>query len=379
MECLNFNGIDVKCTYEPLSSINYIKIPVTRLELEEYNYIYQYIRQVKIDNGFKEVIMSNSGGICRRTRYNSISFNKNKNGDVEILVVALDVGYLGIKKNQNTSFRIHFTSCPEETAARTAITGRKSFIAFNKALKKDKVELSMYQLDDEERQKWLDPQYKKDNFPVPLICLEQAFSGETYDNILHLDIKSAYPYVMAKNYPALAPTIQKIFNERKAKEINKSILNLTYGWLQSKYCGFKYIHISIDCCKETRERLLDKAQEMRNKYKCDVLAYNTDGIWLSFKTRAQRDYVYNLYNTEECQNLGSFNADVKAEHIVFKSAGNYCYYDTKDEPHYVIRGKTNLDRVYESRAKIPFDKWYLCKGDDVITYHFDEEIGYVEN
>lgn len=249
------------------------------------------------------------------------------------------------------------------------ITGTEAFRAFCKELEKDGVDLKNMVITD-------GLEVKK-TIQSPKIGVEHdVITGpaRTYRNAHHIDFHSSHPAGMAKYYPELRPTIERIYKMKEEAEkgsyprmLYKAILNSTWGYLQADFHGARWAHISRDGIKDTNDRLLLLADTLRKAGR-RVLAYNTDGIW----------YQGDIYHGEgEGDKLGEWGNDHINCSIRFKSKGSYEFMED-GVYHPVVRGQTRLDQVK------PREKWewgdIFNKDADPWGFAFDYDKGvYIKN
>jgi hypothetical protein len=212
--------------------------------------------------------------------------------------------------------------------------GRQAFIEFKKELLKDGIDLNKYVISNGAEVKKEIPKY--------LIQLEKdMYKDLIFENCHHVDFHSSFPAGLVKYYPEMYPTVNRIYEHRKEKEINKSILNNTIGFFQSiDQCEAKWAQLSRDAIKDNNDRIMALAKRLKDAGRL-VISYNTDGIW----------YQGDIYHGEgEGKKLGDWENDHINCRFRAKSAGAYEFIE--DGKYYpVIRGRTNYDLIK------PRDEW----------------------
>ena len=302
--------------------VNYVRIPVVALDntavgAHEFNIYYQEA-QTKGWNTIKRT-KSNGISVARRTFKPPIWDVRYSSACIEMTIIT------------NKMLRIQFrqtTSTIKEEDSEKKIYGRQAFAAFKRELLKDGIDLNKYEISN-------GPEVKK-QIPKYLIKLER----DTYANLEfaachHIDFHSSFPAGLANTHPEFAPTMNRLYEQRKEKEINKAILNYSIGFCQSiDNTGARWAHLSRDAIKDNNDRVAALAKRLREAGRL-VISYNTDGIW----------YSGDIYHGEgEGKKLGEWENDHTNCKFRAKSAGAYEFIE--DGKYYpVIRGRTNLDLI----------------------------------
>lgn len=317
---------------DPTIEINQYKIPVTQVNRQEYNNIVTTLNDLynrnEIDKGF---IHTPSGGISidadnLRHNINCYEIRSSKSSH-EIICV-----------NGDGLFRAQYYHGANDIQEKRKISGTQAIKRFEKELKKDGINLKDYYIENGKE--------VKATIPKPKIALaDPRFKDRTFEGCHHIDLNSAYPYVMTLMYPEWATTINRLYEKRKKNNTYKCILNYSYGYFQSKYFGYKLANVSKKCIEWVRDKL-DELTKFLEDNGCVVLAWNTDGIWYQGKRFMQFDD----------HTLGGIKTDYTNCKIRFKSKGAYEFYGIDTETHQfgyhpVVRGLTTLDLIK------PREKW----------------------
>ena len=206
------------------------------------------------------------------------------------------------------------------------VWGRKAFSQFEKMLEEDGINLKDYAIENGKE--------VKEEIEMPLIKLgDFAFTDAIYKNCHHIDFHNSYPGGLAITHPEFRPTIEKLYKQRKENEIYKSILNLSIGYMQSRWISYKYAHLSRDAINNNNERVRTVAKDLEDNGRL-ILLYNTDGIWYSGDI---------WHGNLEGKNVGEWENDHTNCTLRIKSAGSYEFIeDGKYNP--VVRGYTNYDK-----------------------------------
>ena len=151
--------------------------------------------------------------------------------------------------------------------------------------------------------------------------------------------------------------------------MNKLVLNMSYGWFQCRYFGYKLAHISKFCIEYTIN-YLKQITEYLMKNDCSIICYNTDGVWFKCDTPSFIEEIEKKTNYK----LGGYKLDHKNCSIRFKSAG--CYEYMEDGVYTpVVRGRTNLDDL---KPRKDWEWGDIYKAIPHIYYNSTEEYGIIE-
>lgn len=304
--------------YISLKALNFI-VPSDE-GMEEFNKIYQYV----LESGMRELVRTKSGGISidRKNFYGRGYSEHITRTMFELLII-----------ENGRYYKIHFKQ-PAGKDYENPISGTRAFEVFCDELALDGIDINKLAIEN-----GMDV---KKEIESPFIALySDTIKHKTITNAHHIDFHSSHPAGMAKYYPELRPTIERIYNKKETaakgsmeRKICKAILNETWGYLQATHIGAKWAHIARDAIHDTNERLMELAGRLiRNGRK--ILAFNTDGIW----------YQGEMYHGEgEGPGLGEWGHDHINCTIRFRSKGAYEFIE---DGRYkaVVRGWTALDQV----------------------------------
>lgn len=309
---------------------NYYLIPVYRTsDPDDFNSLVDEVKKLK---GFKQVdfVRTPSKGLCTDTKtlwseMPGYEIKKVKNG-CEVLVLSYELGH----------FRIQFRSTESKKVDERKVHGRTAFTKFKKDCQKNGIDLEAYKVDEDTG--W---EIKQTIENPKIDVFSPLFLNRTYYSVHHLDINSSYPAGLAESHPEFRPLIEKYYNKRKENEDYKAILNLTIGFMQSRYCDYAYSQLSKDAI-HVNNRKVEEMTLWLQKHDRIVLAWNTDGIWFAGESLAD------VYHSSE---LGEWHQDYTNCQFRMRSKGSYEF--ICDDKYYArVRGKT----TYEKEVK-PRDQW----------------------
>lgn len=343
------------CDLAELSHVNYIKLPCTKINASEYNQLIDWCREQKELN--EGIDRTPSGGIkiSPKSPINKFSsrgrFTDRGNCvGAELIILIADYDY-ELHEMIHFGGRLQIGSYKDDTDAKH-LCGRKAFEKFKDMLATRNVKIEDKYIENGKE--------FKEQIEKPLIKMNFGASVDTiYEDAHHYDINSSYASAMKEICPEWSDLIDYLYENRHYKRENKDILNMTIGFFQSKWFGYKLAHISKYCISKNNEKLSKKAIEMMEQG-YDIIAYNTDGFW----------FTGPLDGLEDSKEIGKFKIDHKHCKLRFKSAGVYEYIeDDKYTP--VVRGTTVLDRT------VPRDQWnwgdIYKEGARPLMYEFGED------
>lgn len=330
---------------------NYINIKCNLLTPNEenakkFNKILSYLQE----NVSCRVKRTKSGGISKTKyiRIPSYDYTYGRSG-AELLVFA-----------ECGAYRIQFRpKLADNEETNKAMSGRKAFNEFKKILSENGINLDDYAVENGLE--------IKQEIEKPLIKLERSLYASTstqsgFEGCHHIDFHNSYPGGLAATHPEFKPVIEMMYEKRKENPVYKAILNYSVGFMQSKWCGYRYATLSRDAINNNNARVRALAEELRTSGRV-ILAYNTDGIW----------YSGDIYHgAGEGPELGQWHNDHTDCTIRFKSAGAYEYIED-GQYHPVVRGYTRLDQI-KSRENWAWGDIYQA---DILVFAMNEDGIYV--
>ena len=331
---------------------NLIRFPITKVTLEEWNELVRYYNNMYeeelINRGF---VFTTCGAISttkENLMHNNCCYEVRETRYMHELIICCGKGRARVQYDHG------------QVVQEKSCSGHKAFMKLKRAFEKDGIDLSKYYIENGKE--------IKETIPKPLITL-CILPNVTYTNVYHLDINSAYPYAMTIIMPEWKKTIERIYDGRMNNSMNKAVLNMSYGWFQCRYFGFKLAHISKFCIEYTINYLAKITEEI-TKNGCSAICYNTDGIWFKCDDPS---YIEELEKKTNYQ-LGGYKLDHKNCSIRFKSAG--CYEYIEDGIYTpVVRGRTNLDDLKKRSEWVWGD---IYKATPHIYYNSTDEYGIIE-
>lgn len=313
-------------------------------EVKDFNEIYQTL----LDSDLGEMVMTPSGGIsvCRENRRGVWHLDAYSTG---CTILARVEGYT-----------FCYTIGNKREKDKGGIRGMEAFHKFKDICLEKGINLDDYAIDNGEE--------VKTTIEAPKISMKFIMSkdDEGIPNCHHIDFHNSYPAGLCNTHPEFRPIVEPLYEARKEKPINKAILNLTIGYMQSLQprVNARWAHLSKDAIADNNRRVEDISRRLEATGR-EIIGYNTDGIW----------YCGEIYHGEgEGTKLGEWSND----HVncLFRSKSDGAYEFIEDGVyHPVVRGKTNYDWVE------PRDMWKwgdIYRHDaNIIKYYFDKNIGVI--
>lgn len=326
-------------TFEP----NYKLIPTTVFNVDDYG-MQEFNSMLKFlytSTDFTQITRTKSGGIS----YDRCNFYPPMY-DVRALKSCVELTVVGEKM-----FRAQFRSKIELTTP-GGISGAEAFKMFKQICIKHGINIDDFAIKNGEE--------VKKTIPSPRVSFNTIFDNYQLKHTHHIDIHSAYMAGIAERVPELREVIKEIYDKRKSDDRRyKAILTHTFGYFQSKMCGYRFSHLSKYAIESTIEKL-DKLKKAVENAGGVIIAENTDGFWY---------YSKEPYHGEgEGEDLGQWHNDHSPEILLFKGGiGTYGYIENGTfTPR--VRGLRNLDKVK------PRSEWVLEDLDrlgQVLNYYFD--------
>lgn len=319
--------------YISLKEINYLRISVNYVSFDVFNqYCKDLVERMK-SYPYSPFTMTKSGGISKKTKllgpYRYI-LRSNKSSIVE-LIIRDDRGttriiYLNTLKDNEVMFKK--VNKDEDTSV---MSGKRALGMLIDELKVDGVDIYKYAVTKEQGE----ITHNKDKVMNPRLIkiMDESYTDKEIDNCHHLDLNSAYPAGLAKAYPEMYPTINRLFEKRKDVPEYKQVLNLSIGVMESKITGYKWNELAFKAHEWTNEQMYKMIRLLTRKG-CKPVLLNTDGIWY---------HSEEPLNITESTELGGWKHDHKNCKLRVKSSGSYEFIEN-DEYKAVQRGRTLLDR-----------------------------------
>lgn len=334
---------------------NKLLIPVNNFSFDDagiaaFNEIYQHCLKCEKDGVYHQFTLTPSKGISTE--------RENLRGAMWILSINKTMAEIVIRHTDARYYR--FMIGYNKAEGKDRMHGRQAFKIYWGQLKNDGVNLNDYAITPEEGKK------VKATIPSPMIDLLVA-PMRTYYNVHHMDLNSAYNAGMAEEFPALRPTIERMYYQRKEKPVYKDILNMTQGFLQSELVQYRFSHISKAGHVFTHRKVEEMAERLRTSGR-RILSFNTDGIW----------YQGEIYEDDSFgTGLGMWKTDERDCKIRFKSKGAYEYVNGEGQYRARIRGTLNIEK-YKPRESWTWEDNVLESGDGLgYTFIFGE--GFVKH
>lgn len=339
---------------ELLWNINQKLIPTTQIDFSD--------ESINLFNSI--VIKCNSEGFNRivRTKIGSYAYSKTicPAYDVRMTKSMIEMTYCGV----DGMFRLQVRTVNKDSNDDN-LSGWKAFLTFKKICKKYNIELDDYAINNGE-------DVKKDIEKYIIDFGKDTKAHKIYYNAHHLDFHSSFPSGLVNTHSEFKPVIEELYNGRKTNPEFKYILNSTIGYMQSvDCCRAKWANLSRDAINDNNKRIRNMAEKLEENG-CQILSYNTDGIW----------YIGEIYHDEnEGKKLGQWENDHTNCIVRFKSKGSYEYMDEDGNYFPVVRGRTLLDDVkdrsewkwgdiYQEDAKI---KKVIVNDDNTLSIVFKGE------
>lgn len=241
------------------------------------------------------------------------------------------------------NFRVLFDS-KHDVITEGGMSGRQAYQTMSREFKKDGIDLKAYATED--------GYFIKQTIEKPKISITGYVKpGETYDHVHHLDLHSAYPSGLVAYHPELKPTIERVYEQRKASADGKRLklaLDASIGFFQSEYCKindepFALAELSRDAIRWCNRAITKiTAELLRQGYA--PLGYNTDGIWYAKLKDGKAVQSEPMHCGYEGSSLGTYANDHADCRIRWKSKGCYEFIENGVYKP-VVRGATRLDKM----------------------------------
>lgn len=310
----------------PTRKINKMLIPVNNINfsdegIAEFNAIYCYFDKLEKDGLYQRFVETRSGGISVKL--------ENIRGFRWLHKIGKTFHEIIVKHPETARLYRFMIGYAKTNGEQKDITGRTAFIHLKKELEKDNVNLDDYSIENGEEVKKTFPKIKIKCLGVP---------GRTYGNCHHIDLNSSFAAGMMEFLPALKPTITRIYEGRKIDPLNKAVLNMSYGFMQSSLVGYRFAHIS-KAGVDRNNKVLDELSLKLNQNGYRILGYNTDGIWYQSVENPEP-----YHDEGEGSLIGQWKNDHTHCTLRYKSDG--CYEFIEDNKYYpVFRGTSSYEKI----------------------------------
>lgn len=204
----------------------------------------------------------------------------------------------------------------------------------------------------------------KSNEKPLILCCNNKYLGNTFDNVHHIDLNSSYASRICEEYESLRPMYEYLYNKRhENNDYYKHVLTNSIGAMHSKYCvditgkrqPFAYTKLAQIAINGTN-------REIRKLYTrlllegYEPLLVNTDGIW----------YKGDMLEGETTE-FGGWKIDHTNCKLYIKSAGAYQYIENGIVKS-IVRGPSTLDMIKPNRDDW---KWLEIKEYPVLKYKLE--------
>lgn len=349
------------CNIKDIVNLNYMKIPVNRVDVDKYNELVDWcLVQKDLKRGIER---TRSGGISLKSDFMNkwdsvprISRNGNCIG-AELIIIIFRANKKGV---DFFCGRFQIGSYQGAKDVEKHICGRQAYFELRKIFEHNGIDLEKYMLKTKEE----GLRVKKTIQPPMIDIAVGAYPDVVYENAWHYDINSSYASGIKDIIPEAEPIIEKIYYERHQKPLNKDILNMSIGFFQSSFVEYRLSHISKHSIELNNDKLSNKAIELIRKG-CKILSYNTDGFWF-IPTKEIEDKL------ESSTKLGEFKIDHKRCTYRMKSKGVYEFIEN-GVYFPVVRGQCEMDKL-KSRSDWRWGDIY-SQGAKVIVFEYLKDTG----
>lgn len=305
-----------KVLYNP----NYIKIPVTLISPNQEHAI--------LFNDILALLRSDENmSIIERTASNGFKQGIKNNGprwDYIFTRFSAEITIIDIRGMWRIQFRNPIYE-DEETGEK--VSGKKAFLDFLEVLEKFGIDLWSYSIDNGLEVKKGIEKYMIEEENV-------GFKDLTFNGVHHIDFHSSFAGGLANTHPEFRPALEYLYEGRHRSPKYKHVLNMSIGFMQSKYCKYRFSHLSRDAIKDNNDRVRELKKAVTDSGGVVILS-NTDGIWY-------KGPIY--HGPGEGRGLGEWHNDHTNCKFRMKSKGAYEYVEN-GVYHPVIRGRTKLDSL----------------------------------
>lgn len=338
--------LEILSHLEHTQTKNYYEIPVNAWVLNEENTqkFNRLVCWLKASEFFK-IKRTKSGGICvdkgKGAIFPSFDVRKKPTG-FELTIVSNVLG----------SYRIQLRNSTKDLfeEAKMKISGKTAYYKFKELCLEFGIDLANYEENDIKK-----AEATKESIPEAKICFSSdrienmmlyGNNGRpaTFNKMFHIDFHSSFMSGLVNTHPEFKAVVEHVYNNRKKDNLYyKSILNMTFGYMQSEYIKYKHSHLSKDMLVDNNNRIDKLTKDLLNNDKVPIL-YNTDGIWY-YSSNGEPYHGDGEGPGIGCWENDHFNCEFRC-----KSKGAYEYMED-GKYHPVVRGFTKYDKIEPDRSK----------------------------
>ena len=341
-------------TWMELNEINVIKAKTIVVhsilqEIDKINKLYTLL----YDSDLYTMLITKSGAISKYTpgmAYGAWNFEK---------IITKKGVFKGIKLRvyiKKTLFILVFGAINPKDST---LTGKSCYNKFLKACEVENIDLKKYESDKGKE--------IKETIESPIISFDSNYTHKVYENVNHIDIKSAWGSGVAMTYPEFMPVVEKLYKK------DKLVMNLALGYCQSEYIDYKLSILAKTGIEWCNNKIKEKVKQIREQ-NFIVLGINTDGIWYKDNTNQNRLYTDNEENT----GFGGWRTDHKNCKLFAYSDGQYWFeedgkFNVRARGFYAYEtikprelwNREDFDKAMSNQAIIEFDykKGFIIKGE----------------
>lgn len=309
----------------PTLKLNYLLIPVTTTDsIQDFNDTYFYWKEIMESQGIKKGFKrTKSGGISLKGLQPIFwDIKANANNGCELIVNGIDINEADESKRW-CCFRLKYGTSSVQSAS-----GHKGLLELKKELKKDKIDLEDYYIDNG---KELRTQSEK---PIAK-SLRQSYNDIVFDNVHCIDLTAAYPSAWVKLFPEWLPAVKRLTEKKnkyekgtKEYDLAKSGPITANGYMGSvQYFGAKLAQVYNYSISYTNQRLAEMEQFLI-EHDCMPLRKATDAIWFV------GDY-HCLDGILKDKELGEWHLDHK--NCTYRSVSDGIYEYIEDGKYHIVR------------------------------------------
>lgn len=364
---MDVNSFVVKYNIETVwqTTPNYNTIPVSAFPftIEMIKDVNELLRDLYNEHDLNILARTKSGGIRLSKKLKFPAY------DLRVRKLGIELTYIGYP----AFFRLQLRNSSKDLfeQSKMKISGRNAFLFFkNLCFNKFGINLDDLAEDNKKIAK-----NDKKTMPKAMIQfydkrLEEKHTfgtPPTYENMHHIDFHSSYMSGLVNCFPKFKGIVNYLYNKRKEDNLYyKAALNLTFGYMQSEYVGYKWAWLSSRMIEDNNKRILELTQRLIDNGFRPIL-YNTDGIW--YQSLDDKPY----HGEGEGDGIGQWHND----HVncKFRAKSKGCYEFIENGTYYpVVRGMCPKDLEESDRSKW---KWGAIFEKNAVPYTFKLQNGYI--